>query len=210
MVLKRQKLIALWWLANGANWFREQEMEKWRQNCTASHLRGTYGGASKTASLTVWWRKIPGGWFRRGVIQAETQAHISELQGWAAWLTGCSEANTRKKDASGRSDSKEREKRQKDLGRDHRESFIKVLFGKKNNVHRVSGEKKNTQQTKNFAVLNCAHSQQWGLFRWHRCLKSHTDLCRFQPGKKVLITSWPTAFSDVKVRVWLAGTQLRH
>lgn len=26
--MKREKLIALWWLANGANWFREQEMEK--------------------------------------------------------------------------------------------------------------------------------------------------------------------------------------
>lgn len=53
MVLKGEKLIALWWLTNGANWFREEEMEKWWQKCTASHLRGKCGRAGKTAQLTL-------------------------------------------------------------------------------------------------------------------------------------------------------------
>ena len=80
MVLKGEKLMALWWLANGANWFREREMEKRWQ----SHLGGKHGRASQTAQLTVWWRKIQGGGVRRGVIQAETQAHICELPDWQA------------------------------------------------------------------------------------------------------------------------------
>lgn len=132
MVLKGEKLMALWWFANGANWFREQEMEKRWQNCTASHLRGKRGRASQTAQLSVQWRKIQGGGFRRRVIQAETQAHTCKLQEWAAWPASCSEASC---------DSKGRERRQKDLGRDHQESFIKVLFGKKNSVGQVSGKK---------------------------------------------------------------------
>lgn len=53
MVLKGEKNITLWWLTNGANRFREQEMEKWWQKCRASHLRGKCGRAGKTAQLAL-------------------------------------------------------------------------------------------------------------------------------------------------------------
>lgn len=103
-------------------------MEKLWQNCTASHLRGKHGRANQTAPLTMWWRKIQGGGFRRGVIHAEAQAHICKLQAWAAWLTGCSEANTWN-EMPGEAVTVKGERRDKnDLGKDQ-ESFIKVFLG---------------------------------------------------------------------------------
>lgn len=125
MVLKGENLTP-WWCTNGANWFREQEMEKWWRKCTASHLEGKCGRAGKTAQLTLM-EKDAKRWIqdrRNSGRDRHTfpQARVSQLTDTLLRT---------KRNAWGSCDSKGRERRQKDPGRDHQESFTEVLFGNK-------------------------------------------------------------------------------
>lgn len=195
------------------------ENRKWRsssKNCTASHLRGKRGRANQTAQLTMWWRKIQGGGFRRGVIHAETQAHLCKLQAWAAWLTGCTEANTWKWDAWGSCDSKGREKRQNDLGRDH-ESFMKVgcffslrkrmfveSMGKNPKlfsfVSHPEFRQKSFKAVKTLLYLTVLTHSSKTFSTDKRGLRSHADLpLQVSVWKKVLIISWTMAFSNMNL-----------